>query len=107
MTRKLYEHERHPLDIAAEEEAKNYHPPKKAPKVTPPEERINELFEKQLSKPLSEWPYSQLEYACSKYLDRQYMFTSNKLRREVGWPTTMYEMVMFLTEKNFNPEDQI
>ena len=90
MARNLYEHERHPLDIIAEEEAKTNKP-------------ASSKMELQVQSKIQSFPYqlsfNELCYEVAMHLGRQFVYTNNKARRKEGWPTTQAEMITFLEEK--------
>lgn len=90
MTRKLYEHERHPLDIAHEEETKVQERKHK---------KISDIVQKKLAEPKDNWTLNQLEYFITQHLGLDYLFTGTKLRQKAGWPVTREEMINFLEEK--------
>jgi len=87
---KLYDHERHPLDIAAEEEAKD------RAKI---EKKIDASLTFQSSRPLEDLSINVLQYEVALHLGHEYMYLSNKHRKAKNWPTTFPECVEFLREK--------
>ena len=92
MPPKLYEHERHPLDIIEEEDAKSN---TQVSISTTPEQRVidrTSSFPHNLS-------FNILQYEVALHLGREYMYLGNKDRRKQAWPTTQQEMIAFLEEK--------
>lgn len=93
MSRTLYEHERHPLDIIAEEEAKEQD--RKQKKL---ETKLQNSIDWQLSRPLEELSIGVLQAEIMLHLGREYLYATNKVRREKQWPASFQECVTFLKE---------
>lgn len=96
MPPKLYEHERHPLDIIAEQDAKSNKP---VSETKTPVSRSEEELQFKISTFPNNLSYNVLCYEVALHLGRPFMYYNNKEKRNVGWPTTQAEMIAFLEEK--------
>lgn len=92
---KLYEHERHPLDIAAEEEAKER---------TKRQKKAEASIKFQSTRPLEELSIQVLQAEIMLHLGREYIYATNKVRKEKNWPVTFPECVEFLKERGISDE---
>ena len=84
---KLYDHERHPLDIAAEEQAKEREKFEKS---------IDTIVARTRALPFIKWNIIVLYYEITKYLGEEYMYSNSKQKKARGWPNSLEECAAFL-----------